>query len=463
MIKSSEYYQFTWPGKNKSILLANSPNKSRLQPYLEESIDFDTTENLYIEGDNLNVLKLLCKDYLNRVKLIYIDPPYNTGKDCIYKNNFHQSAHLYYKEYGDNNIDGRFHVDWLNMIYPRLKVAKNLLANDGVFICAIDANELPQLSMILLDLFSESYYEHSYVSVVHNPRGQQNNNISYVNEYLIFIYPLDGKKYIADFPKDKVDSRMLRDSGTESNRTDARSCFYPFYVKDNRIVRIGDIPSDDFHPPNANIPQPDGTIEIWPMTDDGDEKKWRYARHSVESILHKLIPKMGRNNIQIIFNKDMETMKSVWANARYDSSEYGTKLLKNTFGSNVFSYPKSLYAVYDCVKAVTQNDNEAIVLDFFSGSATTAHAVMQINASDNGHRKYIMVQLPENLDDVLNRVSDIKTKIQIQNTIKFLDSIGKPHNICEIGKERIRRVGKKIKEETGIENLDIGFKVFKEK
>jgi adenine-specific DNA-methyltransferase len=471
-----ERYQFTWPDKKKSVLLANAPIAAALRPCREESVDFDNTENLYIEGDNLDILKLLRETYLNRVKMIYIDPPYNTGKNYIYKNNFYQSAEDYAKNSGQYDdfgnllvsnfeTNGQFHTDWLNMMYQRLKVAKFLLADDGVFVCAIDENEFSSVSLMLREIFGESNYEHSYVSVVHNPRGQQGINFSYVNEYLIFVYPSDGKKYIADFPKDEVDSRNLRDSGTESDRTDAKSCFYPFYVKDGKIVHIGEIPSDSYHPTNANVPQADGTIEVWPMTDDGDEKKWRYARQSVEAIFNKLEPKMGRNSIQIIFNKDEETMRSVWANARYDSSEYGTKLLDKLFGGAPFTFPKSIYAVYDCVRAATANDLNAIVMDFFSGSATTAHAVMQLNANDGGRRNYIMVQLPENLDDALKRASDNKTKQQIQKTIKFLDSIQKPHTICEIGKERIRRAGKKIKEDNkdkpGIENLDIGFRVLK--
>jgi adenine-specific DNA-methyltransferase len=352
-------------------------------------------------------------------------------------------------------------------------VARNLLSQDGVLVVAIDENEFAALSVIIKEIFGESAYEHSYVSVVHNPRGQQGINFSYVNEYLIFIYPADGKKHLADFPKDEVDSRNLRDSGTESDRTDARACFYPFYVKDGKIVRIGDVPSNDFHPASANIDMPDGTVEIWPMTDSGDEKKWRYARQSVDAIFEKLEPKMGRNSTQIIFNKDEGTMRSVWANARYDSSEYGTKLLDKLFGGASFTFPKSLYAVYDCVKAACKNYKTALVMDFFSGSATTAHAVMQLNADDGGMRKHIMVQLPEDLDEALARSSDAKTKESIKAAIRFLDSIGKAHTICELGKERIRRAGDKIKTDIEENNSqlknsekpksipDIGFRVLK--
>ena len=471
---NEERYQFTWPDKKKSVLLANAPINKTLRPVREDetvptgadsegkpycstgSVDFDTTENLYIEGDNLEVLKLLQETYLHRVKMIYIDPPYNTGFNLIYHNDFHQKTQDYLVNSGqqDENgnalvgnpeTNGRFHTDWLNMMYPRLRLAKDLLTNDGVLCCAIDENEFATLSQMLKEIFGESSYEHSYVSVVHNPRGQQGSNFSYVNEYLIFIYPADNKKYLADFPRDTVDARNLRDSGTESDRTDARNCFYPFIVKNGKIIDIGDVPENNFHPSSANVIRSDSAIEVWPMNDNGDEKKWRYARQSVEKILSQLEPKEGRNSVQIIFNKSEGTMRSVWANARYDASEYGTKLVQALLGDSRFSYPKSLYAVYDSVMAGTREDKEAIVLDFFSGSATTAHAVMQLNAEDGGHRKFIMVQLPE--------VTDEKSEAYKAGY----------KTICEIGKERIRRAGKKIKEDSPLttQDLDIGFRVLK--
>ena len=463
---AEERYQFTWPDKSKSVLLSNAPITATLRPSTEESVNFYTTENLYIEGDNVDVLKLLRETYLNQVKMIYIDPPYNTGRNYIYKNNFR----MYYDKYMENSgqfdydgnrlvqnteNNGRFHTDWLNNLYPCLKLAKQLLAPDGVLVCAIDENEFASLALLMKEIFGEVNVEHSYVSILHNPRGQQGTNFSYVNEYLIFVYPKDGKKYLADFPKDEVDSRNLRNSGTESDRTDARNCFYPFIVKDGKIIEIGDVPSDIFHPKSANVLRDDGSVEVWPMTDDGDEKKWRYARQSIEGILEKLEAKKGRKTIQIIFNKDFGTMRSVWPGARYDSSEYGTKLLDKLVSGASFTYPKSLWAVHDCIWAATQNDKDALVMDFFSGSATTAHAVMALNASDAGRRKYIMVQLPEDLDSAA--AADARIRKSIQQTINFLDSIGKPHTICEIGKERIRRAGLEYQEC----KIDTGFRVLK--
>ena len=474
VVDGDEAYEFTWVGKKAAIVEANKPIRKTLRPCVAESKDWDTTENLYIEGDNLEVLKLLQESYLGKVKMIYIDPPYNTGKNYIYRNDFSIDSAEYDDDAGFVDDNGarlvanpvgaaRFHSAWMSMIYQRLLVARNLLSPDGVMVVAIDENEFASLATMIKEVFGESSYAHSYVSIVHNPRGQQGINFSYVNEYLIFVYPDNGKKYLADFPKDEVDSRTLRDSGTESDRTDARMCFYPFYVKENKIIRIGDVPENSFHPSSANVIMDDGSIEVWPMTDDGDEKKWRYARQSVDAIYSKLEPKMGRKSIQIIFNKDEGTMRSVWANARYDSSEYGTKLLDKLFGGAPFTFPKSLYAVLDCIKAATKEDKNAIIMDFFSGSATTAHAVMQLNAEDGGRRKSIMVQLPENLDEAIGRTSDAKTKDSIQKAIKFLDSIGKAHTICEIGKERIRRAGDKIKSKSPMttQDLDIGFRVLK--
>lgn len=474
VIEGDESFELNWVGKKLALVEANRAIRSTLRPCKAESKNWEDTQNIYIKGDNLDVLKVLQESYLHSIKMIYIDPPYNTGKNYIYRNDFAIEENDYEELAGLVTDEGarlvsnpvgsaRFHSAWLTMMYERLLLARNLLSEDGVLVCAIDENEFANLANIMKEVFGETGYEHSYVSVVHNPRGQQGNNFSYVNEYLIFVYPNTGKKYLADFPKDEVDSRNLRDSGTESDRTDARNCFYPFYVKNEKILSIGDVPDDSYHPQGSNVIKRGGMIEIWPMTDDGDEKKWRYARQSVETILEKLEVKQGRNSLQVIYNKDEGTMRSVWSNARYDSSEYGTKLLDKLLGGCSFTFPKSLWAVYDCIKAVTRDDKNAVIMDFFSGSATTAHAVMQLNLDDGGRRKFIMVQLPENLDEALGRGgNDAKTKAAIQKAITMLDKLGYDHNICSIGIERIKRAGEKIKEENPLttQDLDVGFRVF---
>ena len=467
-----ERYHLNWPGKREALITANAPIAKTLRPSRDESVDYDTTQNLFIEGDNLDALKLLQENYLGKVKLIYIDPPYNTGGNLIYKNDFHQSSEEFLTSsnqmdksggqlVANTDSNGRFHSDWLSSIYPSLRIARSMLKSDGVFVCAIDENEFSTLSLVLKELFTTSSWDHGYVSVVHNPRGQQGKNFSYVNEYLIFIYPKDQKKHLSDFLKDEVDARNLRDSGTESDRTDARNCFYPFIVKNGKIVEIGDVPQDSFHPSAANVKREDGSFEIWPISEAGDEKKWRYARQSVEAIFSDLEAKQGRSSCQIIFNKRTGTMRSVWAKARYDSSEYGTKLVDELIDGAAFSFPKSLWAVYDCLFAGTQPDEEQIVLDFFAGSSTTAHATMKLNADDGGKRRFIMVQIPQEISE--KGVTNPVIKKSIARAKSALNKLGRPHTIAEISKERIRRAGVKILEGDCHPdwNKDVGFRVLK--
>ena len=452
-----ERFHINWPGKRQSLLSANSPLAKSLRPCPLESVDFYTTKNLFIEGDNLDALKLIQDTYLKKIKLIYIDPPYNTGRNLIYKNDFAESL----EDFGDRSeendfsggklvsnpeTNGRFHSDWLSMMYARIKISKNLLREDGILICAIDENEFASLAMIIKEIFGEGSYEYGYVSVIHNPRGQQGTNFSYVNEYLIYAYPSDQGKCIADFKKKSVDSRNLRDSGTESDRIDARNCFYPFIVRGGKILSVGDVPSFDFHPSSANVTRSDGSIEVWPINEKGKEKKWRYARQSISAILEKLEPKMGRKTIQIIFHKDVETMRSVWSEAKYDASEYGTKLLDRIIPDAKFTYPKSLWAVYDAVFSATNDCKDAIVLDFFAGSSTTAHATLELNSKDGGNRTFIMVQLPSEIDN------------------KFKYPRAKFNTIADLSRERIRKSGEAVLQGNKIHrkwNKDVGFRVLK--
>lgn len=459
--EGEERYGLNWKGKRKARAFALTPSLGTLLPAPEDSVDWNTTQNIVIEGDNLEVLKLLRRSYAGRVKAIYIDPPYNTGTNIIYPNNYENSLQAYLeltnqtdgqrRLSSNTESDGRFHSNWLSMIYPRIMIAKELLSKDGIIFVTIDENEVNTLTMVLKEVFGEGGFEFGHIAIVHNPRGQQGKNISYVHENAIAIWRADGQKYLADVQKAEVDSRNLRDSGTESDRTDARNCFYPFIVKDGEIIEIGVVPADDFHPESANVLRSDGTIEIWPISETGEEKKWRYAKDSVSRIRDKLEPKMGRSSTQIIFHKDAGTMRSVWQHARYDSSEYGTKLLEAIIEGAGFTYPKSLWAVYDAVKVMTQDDDEAIVMDFFAGSGTTGHAVMQLNKDLGGRRRYILVQLPEPLDPA--------NKDQAAGA-KFLANRKRPLNIAEITKERLRGAGAEIREEVG-EDVDTGFRVYK--
>lgn len=449
-----ERYSFKWNGKGKALRLSQTPSMGTLRPCKEESKDWDNTENLYIEGDNLEVLKLLTKSYYKKVKLIYIDPPYNTGNNLIYHNDFTQTIKGYLVNSGQLDAErhllknpetnGRFHTDWLNMMYPRLRLAKTLLATNGVLVVAIDENEMDTLSLMLKDIFGQGGYEHVCVTVVHNPRGQQGKNFSHTNEYAIFVFP-KGEKIIADalIKEDDVDWSQFRNWGSESERSDAKNCFYPVMVKEDKIIGFGNVCKDDFHPKQTEFR--DGVFYVYPIDKQGVERKWRYAIQSVDMIKNMLRAKKTKCGYEIEIGKTFGRQKTVWSDHRYDANEYGTRLIGELVPNNGFSFPKSLWTVYDTIYSATTDEKSAIVLDFFSGSATTAHAVMQLNAEDGGHRKFIMVQLPEPTD---------KKSEAYKAGYK---------NICEIGKERIRRAGEKIKAEAGDKaaNLDIGFKVFK--
>ncbi len=376
----------------KQKLLASFDN-------LEEQLD-----GLLVHSENFQALNVLQERYKERVKCIYIDPPYNAkSSEILYKNTYKHSS-------------------WLGLIFDRLLQGKYLLTEDFVHIIAIDEVEQEVLGQITSQIFPEN--TKICVSIVHNPRGQQGKNVSYIHEFAYMVYPNDSQKYISDVKRDEIDSRTLRDSGTESDRTDAATCFYPFYVKNNEIVSIGEVPEDDFHPSSANIVRDDGIIEIWPVDDNGNEKKWRYSVNSVEKIRSKLSVKKGRESLQIIFNQDMGVMKSLWIDAKYDASEYGTKVLQNILGIEIaakFSYPKSINTVKESLFVGLNNKNDQIILDYFAGSGTTGHAVINLNREDKGSRKYILVEMGEYFDTVL--------KPRIQKVIYSTDwKDGKPIN-----------------------------------
>ena len=450
-----ERYHLDWPGKRQALITANAPIAKTLRPVRAESVDFDSTRNLFIEGDNLEALKLLQETYLGEVKMIYIDPPYNTGRNLIYKNDFSEKSGDFLarsnqtdeqggKLVANAETNGRFHSDWLSMMYPRLRIAKSLLKNDGVLVCAIDENELASLSTILKEIFSGGAWEHAYVSVVHNPRGQQGANFSYINEYLIFVYP-SGIKAIGNrkIHDEEVKWSQFRNWGGESERTDAKNCFYPVKVKDGIIVGFGDVCADGEHPQQTEWHG--DTAYVYPIDREGTERKWRYARQSVDAIASLLKARQDASGFQIEIGKNFGLYKSVWNDTRYDSNEYGTKIVNELVPGGGFTYPKSLWAVYDPIAAVTENDPEAIILDFFAGSATTAHAVCQLNADTGGRRQSIMVQVPQAVDP------DLET---YKNGF---------HTIAEISKERIRRAGAKILEGKCHPdwNRDVGFRVLK--
>ncbi|GMX58514.1 MAG: hypothetical protein MCSN_1680 [Candidatus Microsyncoccus archaeolyticus] len=341
--------------------------------------------NLLIEGDNYHALCVLNYTHKKNIDLIYIDPPYNTGaKNWKYNN-----------DYVDKE-DAYRHSKWLSLMRHRLNLAKNLLKDDGVLICAIDENEQAHLGVLIESIFPA--HEQHTITVVHNPKGVQGNNFSYTHEYAIFVIPKD-KTIIGDrsLAEEEIYVSNLRNWGNESERTDAKNCFYPIIVKNGKIIGFGDVAPDNFHPKSANEKQKDGSILVWPIDEKSIEKKWRYARQSVESIKNILQIKESRGGlIQIMIAKDYGTYKTVWTDKKYDASEYGTKLLREIIPNCDFDFPKSLYTVYDCLFAVIGERPHANVLDFFAGSGTTGHAVLEMNKIDGGNRKFILCTNNEN-------------------------------------------------------------------
>ena len=459
---NEERYQFTWPDKKKSVLLANAPINKTLRPCREESVNFDTTENLYIEGDNLEVLKLLQETYLNKIDVIYIDPPYNTGKNLIYKNNYYQDIDSYLlaneeiDEEGNiltenTEANGRYHTDWLNMMYTRLRVAKDLLKEDGIIVVTIDDYEIENTLKLLNEVYGEDN-NLGIVTVRNNPKGRMTQRkISQVHEYIIFFgktpnsvikkLPVspedkshnyqrddDGSYYVkVNLRKQGVDSEAIKPDGTYRKR------YFPIYYnpETNEISTSKKLP-----------------VEIYPVDSAGNKRIWRRDEKGVEELYKNgdLFCSCIKGEYQLHFKfrggLDGEMPKSIWVDSQFSASEYGTSILNQILGREVFSYPKALPAVIHTIKCCTNSKN-AMVLDFFSGSATTAHAVMQLNVEDRGKRKFIMIQIPAKTDENTGNVkNDYST-------------------ICEIGKERIRRTAKKLAEENPEAVFDGGFRVLK--
>ena len=356
--------------------------------------ELQSTDNLIIKGNNLLALHSLAPRYSGRIKLIYIDPPFNPDSSAntfTYNNSFNHST-------------------WLTFMKNRLEVAKKLLTDDGVLIVAIDDNEQARLGVLLEEMFED--YKIHCITVVHNPRGVQGTNFSYTHEYAFFVLP-EGQKVIGDreISDDEITWSNLRNWGGESLREDARNCFYPILIEKDEVVGFGEVLPDDEHP-SAQTTIQGSTSYVYPIDIHGVERKWRYARQSVEEIQEFLRVRKKKNDdgFEIEIGKNFETYRTVWANPRYDANEYGTQIVKSLVPDAEFGFPKSLYTVYDCVYAVVGQDKEAIVLDFFAGSGTTGHAVLEMNKEDGGNRKFILC---EQLDYV-----ETVTVEHIRNVIK---------------------------------------------
>lgn len=459
-----ERYQFTWPDKRKSVLLANSPISATLRPCREESVNFDTTQNLYIEGDNLDVLKLLQETYLGKIKMIYIDPPYNTRKDLVYRDNFDIEEERYltisgnYDDEGNRlfhnkETNGRFHTDWLNMLYPRIKVAKDLLSNDGIIFISIDDNEVDNLRKICDEIFSEN----NFVAQIVIDGTPKNDPIivSTAHEYcLVYVKNNEVAKQLEWGVKNPIYEKLLNIVVNANSFLEAERLIKQFY-KDNNL--------DDDNISNYNKVDEYGLYRIGPIDDPqgGGARDTRYNPFTNEALK---TPQNGWRcsldtwntwiaNHEIIFPKDntklcsrkvyMETEKLDLLRAYFKiQTRKDTDMLKNMFGKKVFQFPKPV----ELIKTFIDNSikEEGIVIDFFSGSATTAQATIQLNAErGNNNVKFILVQIRENLEENMRTAQGNREKQTAQNAIDFCKTNNLPLFITEIAKERIRRAGKR--------------------
>ena len=339
--------------------------------------------NLLIEGDNYHSLSVLNYTHEKKIDVIYIDPPYNTGaRDWKYNN-----------DYVDINDQWR-HSKWLSFMEKRLTLAKRLLSKNGVLICTIDKNEHATLGVLLQEIFIGR--EIACITIVHNPAGVQGKNFSYTHEYAYFVYPKNGE-YIGKTTREKDLVSPLRDWGTISKRDQAKNCFYPITVKDMKIIKFGNVCKDGFHPESSNVKNKDGSVNIYPTDQHGIERKWVFSRDSVEKIKKELFCKKVKNEIIIKRRKTSAKYRTVWDDKKYYANIHGSKLLNNIVRGK-FPFPKSPYAVADCIKAVIHNRDNSIILDFFAGSGTTGHAVLHLNKEDGGNRRFIVCTNNEDND-----------------------------------------------------------------
>ena len=448
---AKERYRLEWPGKKEAIVTANLPTTKTLRPVREDSVDFDNTENIYIEGDNLEVLKILQESYLGKIKMIYIDPPYNTGKDFVYKDNFTQDSADYKEEtdqtdeYGNRLVAnpetaGRYHSDWLSMMYPRLKLARNLLTDDGVIFMSIDDNEVHNLRKIADEIFGENNFVANLVWLNKEGGGSSDSKLFRVK-----------REFIVCFSKNKDNVEINGNEISNRERYKSKDAHLkirgPYYLQKLGMGSIQYSESLDYP-----ITTPDNTIVYPKDNNKGKKACWRWSKGKFEwGLKNDFIEiKKDSNNIWTVYTKQylkcdnegnqiIRTQRPFSFIEQYSSTQ-ASKYLDKIGLKNYFDYTKPYDLIEYLIKRISLKNE--IVLDFFSGSATTSDSIMRLNAEDGDNRKYIMVQLPE--------VTDEKSEAYKAGY----------KNICDIGKERIRRAAAKIKEETGAD-IDYGFKVFK--
>lgn len=447
-----EKYGLSWAGKSKAFGDIRRPATSTLTPQSKESKNWDTTENIFIEGENLEVLKLLQKKYANpgKIKMIYIDPPYNTGKDFIYTDNFTENKNDYYERTGQNcggikltsnpESNGRYHSDWLTMMYPRLFLARNILRDDGVIFVSIDDHEVTNLRMIMDEIFGEENFV-ACITVVGNPRGRDYGGVAKMHDYLL-VYLRSDESLInnlnepnKEFPfKDEsgdFEIRELRNRNIAFNSDNRPNLYYPFYINTNKKDKNG------FY--EISLDKHAGWTELYPKESQGYKTVWRWGKpKSLENLNTEIVGKaMEDGGFQVIekYRETSRMARSVWSD-KEDNTEKGTLLIKSLFESKVFDFPKPMEMIRKIVEMGSSKDSSDLILDFFAGSGTTAHAVMDLNAEDGGNRKWICIQVPEGTgDDSEACKAGYKT-------------------ISQLSMERIRRAGAKIGKG------DVGFKAF---
>lgn len=484
-----ERYQFTWPDKKQAILTANAPINKTLRPCREESVNFDETENLYIEGDNLEVLKLLQETYLGKIKMIYIDPPYNTGNDFVYNDDFSQDADDYMSNSGQTDEEGnrlvantesngRFHTDWLNMIYPRLKLAKDLLSDDGVIFISIDDNEQSNLEKICNEIFGNENFQGMFI-INASPSAIDYGNMAKMHEYALMYSKnalevstnqLQEKDKVFKFTDDRGGFIIypLYNGNVAFNPQTRPNLYYPFYLNPNKNLDNGFF--------EIGLEKRNNWIEVFPVVSkkEGIPRVWRWGKDKAKENLNKEIVgyknEEGEYRIVQKYRGDKKTIRSLLLENNV-SSRRGTAEVQNLFENKIFSFPKpvDLVKLFSTVGA----NNDSLILDFFSGSATTAHAVMQLNAEEIQNLElsienleFSLRNLSKSEADYESKFKDLNSKLQELNSQlshqrKFImvqlpepcDEKSEAYkagykNICEIGKERIRRAGRKIAEST---------------
>ncbi len=449
-----ERYTLNWVGKKESILAANAPIAKTLRPCREESVNFDTTENLFIEGDNLDALKLLQENYLGKVKMIYIDPPYNTGNDFIYNDDFAENTEEFlirsnqidkdgYRLIANTESNGRFHSDWLSMMYSRLRLARNLLRDDGVIFISIDNNEQSQLKLLCDEVFGKNNFIDILI-IARSANGMGSKEGYSTNHDFILVYKRSNteniflgltpsNEYLAKFNKEdkfgkyKIDG-IFRKKGQGARKEDSPGCFYPIYY--NSATN------------EVSLTKKNNFIEIFPKLPDGNDGRWIWSKSFAEDKVYRLYASNnGTIYVKDYWSDDLrQKPRSILNDSKY-LTDTATNELLDLFNQKIFSTPKPTKLIYDLIDNSVKKDE--IILDFFVGSGTTAHSVMRINAKDNGSRKFICVQLPEKTDEKSDAFKAGFT------------------NIAEISKERIRRAGAKIQAENTDKQIDIGFRVLK--